>query len=233
MTVEQRILCGICSTADKPRRATPGYRTCDRCADRIREALTEIPDLYAVLGTDAALLPAVNPGGRRGPGFGSRSPANDTAIALTDPRTTWTEDDRLHNPLVVVESWARMVREDVSESPPDGPATVHGEIQLLIRRLDFITRQAWVDEFWVEIREVWGQLRAFNGDRKPLPVGHCPSLLPTGKECGTPLYAPLSGDVIKCRNKPCGREWTRRQWMHLGRTLRVVAAGIGEEGTVA
>ncbi len=186
--------------------------------------MSEIPDLYAVLGTDEALLPAVNPGARRGPGFGSRSPANDVAIVLTDPRTTWTEDDRYHNPLVVLESWARMVREDVGEQPPAGNANVRGEVQLLIRRLDFITRQEWVDEFWREIREVRNQLGAFNGDHKPVPVGKCPSLLPNGKECGTPLYAPISGDVIKCHNRPCGREWTRREWMHLGRTLRVVAA---------
>lgn len=225
MTTDTPLLCLICSSPDKPRRATPGYRTCDRCVERIREALSDIPDLYAVLGTDEAFMPAVNPGARRGPGFGSRSPANDQAIALTDPRTTWTEEDRIHNPLVVVESWARMVREDVGEQPPPGNAYVRGEVELLIRRLDFITRQEWVDEFWLEIREVRDQLGAFNGDRKPLPVGKCPSLLKTtGKECGTPLYAPLQGDVIKCRNKPCGREWTRREWMHLGRTLRVVAA---------
>lgn len=214
------LLCAVCSTVDKPRRATPGYRTCDRCADRIREALNEIPDLYAVLDEDEALLPVVSLGGRRGPGFGSRSPANDHAIAMTDPRTTWTAEDRVHNPLTVVESWARMVRGDVGEKPPEGRATVHGETRLLIRRLDFITRQDWVDEFWVEVREVRDQLRAFNGDRKPLPIGYCPTLLATGKDCRTALFAPPMGDTIRCNG--CRREWPRREWMHLGQTLGVV-----------
>lgn len=223
MTDDTPLLCLICSTVDKPRRATPGYRTCDRCADRIRETLSELPGLYATLTAEEALLPVVGLDGRRGPGFGSRSPANDQVICMTDPRTTWTETDRIHNPLVVVESWARMVREDVGMTPPDTPATIHGEVDLLIKRLDFITRQEWVDEFWKELREVHGQLKSVNGEHRPVPVGKCPSLLPNGKECGTPLYAPLHGDVIKCPHKPCGREWTRREWTHLGRMLRVVA----------
>lgn len=37
------LFCVCCSTPKKPRRAPDGYRTCDTCADRIREALVEIP----------------------------------------------------------------------------------------------------------------------------------------------------------------------------------------------
>lgn len=222
--IEQRVLCVTC-TKQPSRRATPGYLTCDRCLELIRECLGDIPTLYASLLTDEALLPVVAPGGRRGPGFGSRSPANDQAIVLTDSRTTWTEDTPTHSPLVVVESWARMVREDVGEKPPDGPATVTGEVALLIRRLDFITRQPWVQDMWKELKEVRISLRAFNGDRKPLPVGRCPTLLSDGSTCKTPLWAPLDGDVIKCPNAKCRREWTRREWLHLGATLGVVSNG--------
>lgn len=217
-----RLLCLLCSTADRPKRATPGFRTCDRCLERIQEALDEIPALYATLTEDEALLPVVAPGGRRGPGFGSRSPANDHVIALTDPRTTWTAEDRTHNPLVVVESWARMVRQDVGQAPPEGPATMTGECQLLVKRLDFITRQDWVDDFWVELREVRDQLRAFNGDHKALPIGRCPTLVKNGT-CNTALFAPLAGETIRCGG--CRREWQRREWMHLGQTLGVVSHG--------
>ena len=222
MTEIQRVQCVTC-TKNPPRRATEGYVTCDRCAELIRECLQEIPGLYSAVVRPEALLPVVAPGARRGPGFGSRSPANDETIVLTDPRTTWTEQTPVHNPLVVVESWARMVREDVGEAPPDGLATVTGEVALLVRRLDFITRQPWVDDFWKELKEVRRSLREFNGEHKPLPVGKCPTLLQDGSTCETPLWAPLDGDVIRCRNPKCKREWSRREWLHLGHTLGVVA----------
>lgn len=219
--IERRILCVTC-TKTPPRRATPGYVTCDRCADQIRECLGEIPALCAGLDDDEALLPVVAPGGRRGPGFGSRSPANDMVIVFTDPRTTWTDEAPYHNPLVVLEGWARMVREDVGMATPDTRATVTSETQLLLKRLDFITRQPWVDDMWKELREVRDQLRTFNSIHKPLPVGRCPTLV-GDKTCATPLWAPLDGDTIKCRG--CRREWSRREWLHLGHTLGVVADG--------
>lgn len=223
MTVDQRILCVTCSKTP-PRRATPGYMTCDRCADLIRECLQEIPGLYATLEDDESLLPVVAPGGRRGPGFGSRSPANDLTIVLTDPRTTWTAEQPYHNALGVLESWARMVREDTGEAPPEGRATVSSEVALLIRRLDFVTRQPWVDDLWKELREVRRQLGDVSGERRPLPVGKCPTLVGE-KTCGTPLWAPLDGDTIQCRG--CRREWTRREWLHLGQTLGVVGTHDG------
>lgn len=219
MTIGQRIQCVTC-TKTPPRQATPGWMTCNRCADLIRECLDEIVQLYATVIKVSALLPVVAPGARRGPGFGSRSPANDQAIVLTDPRTTWTEETPVHNPLTVVESWARMVREDVGEKPPEGRATLSGEAALLIRRLDFITRQEWVDEMWRELREVRASLRQFNGQHKPRKVGTCTVMVDRGgifAECGTPLYAPPEGDLIRCSG--CREEWPRRRWLLLGQTL--------------
>jgi len=215
MTSETRVQCVVC-TKDPPRRATPGFMTCERCLELIRECLAEIPHLYAALETDEALLPVVAPGARRGPGFGSRSPANDLAIVLTDPRTTWTAEQPYHNALTVLESWARMVREDVGEKQPEGRATVSSEIGLLVRRLDHITRQPWVDDFWKELREARANLRDFSGMHKPLPVGRCPTLT-EDRTCDTPLFAPPDGETIRC--KGCRREWTRREWLHLGQTL--------------
>lgn len=217
--VERRVQCVTCSKTP-PRRATPGYLTCDRCAESIRECLQEIPTLYAALEDVEALLPVVAPGGRRGPGFGSRSPANDTTIVLTDPRTTWTAEQPYHNALTVLESWARMVREDVGQKPPETRATVVSEAGLLVKRLDFITRQPWVDDMWKELREVRACLRDFNGVHKPRKVGMCKVMVERGGEyveCGTPLWAPVDGDVIKCRG--CKEEWDRRRWLLLGQTL--------------
>jgi hypothetical protein len=217
-TQETRVLCVTCRKTP-PRRATPGYMTCDQCVEKIKECLDEIRRLYATLAAPGALLPQRSDGARRAPGFGSRSPANDTTIVLTDRRTTWTEEARYHNPLVVLESWARMVREEVGQAA-QGHATVTSEAGLLLKRMDFITRQPWVDDMWKELREVRGELREYNGEHKPLPVGKCPSLI-GGRTCGTPLFAPLDGDVIKCRS--CRREWSRREWLHLGRTMGLVS----------
>lgn len=218
---ESTLMCAICSTVKKPRRATPGYRTCNSCSDRIREAIDEIPGQYVALTTTQALLPQTFDDGRRGPGFGSRSPARDIVIAVTDWRTTWTEDDRLHNPLAVLRSWASMVREEVNEQPPDH-TNVTTESDLLIRRLDHVTRQDWVTEMWQELRDCRNQLRTIAGEPRPVPIGRCP-VIPEGQdqECGTPLYAPAHGDTITCRG--CGEQWPRSRWQILGRSIGVVA----------
>lgn len=81
------------------RLADPGYRVCSSCFDRMRGWLAggeepvfegsevtrpvSIPGLYALL--DAT--PGKGGEGRRGPGFGSRSPASDHVIVMTDRRS--------------------------------------------------------------------------------------------------------------------------------------------------
>ena len=217
------LLCVCCSTPKKPRRAPDGYRTCNSCADRIREALTEIPATYARLTDVEALLPGSGDEGRRGPGFGSRSPARDVVIAVTDRRTVWAEDSRLHHPPAILNGWASMVRDQVGEKPPPGPPMCNVEAALLVRRLDHVTRQEWVADMWRELREVINELRTIAGEPRPTPVGHCPTVVDdtTGKVCGTRLYVQQGTDTITCRG--CGRQWERREWLHLGRTMGAIA----------
>jgi len=216
------LLCVICSRPDRPRRATEGFRTCDGCADRIRDALQEIPAQFARLTTVRALLPQVGEDGRRGPGFGSRSPARDIVIAVTDWRTTWSEDDRLHHPPSVLRSWASMVREEVGEAPPDAAAGIEADAALLVRRLDHVTRQEWVGDLWRELREVVDQLRTIAGEPVPRPIGRCPNI-PAGQteECGTRLYVREGTDTIRCR--VCGEEWPRARWRMLGQAIGVMS----------
>lgn len=218
------LMCVTCSTPKKPRRAPDGYRTCNSCADRIRDALAEIPAQYARLATVQALLPGSGDEGRRGPGFGSRSPARDIVIAATDWRTVWEDEpgSRLHHPPSILHAWAQMVRDEVGETRPPGPVDCHTEAALLTRRLDHVTRQEWVADMWTELREVVDQLRTIAGEPRPLPVGRCPNVPEDkGSECGTPLYVRAGTDTITCRQ--CGRQWERREWLHLGRTIGVVA----------
>lgn len=230
------LMCVTCSTPKKPRRAPDGYRTCNACADRIRDALAEIPAQYARLATVQALLPGSGDEGRRGPGFGSRSPARDIVIAATDWRTVWEDEpgSRLHHPPSILHAWAQMVRDEVGEATSvlcicghktdtqRCPAANVTEAALLTRRLDHVTRQEWVADMWTELREVVDQLRTIAGEPRPLPVGRCPNVPEDkGSECGTPLYVRAGTDTITCR--VCGRQWERREWLHLGRTIGVVA----------
>lgn len=80
---------------DQPwRLADPGYRTCSSCYEQIHKLLSPltvdddgrpdgIPGLYLLL--DAR--PGVTDSGRRGPGFGSRSPASDRILVMRDRRS--------------------------------------------------------------------------------------------------------------------------------------------------
>ena len=215
------LFCLCCSTPAKPRRAPDGYRTCDNCSDRIREALQETPAQYTRLTTVRALLPQVGEQGRRGPGFGSRSPARDIVIAVTDWRTTWAEDSRLHHPPSVLNAWASLVREEVGEAAPVGPVDIVADAALLVRRLDHATRQPWIGELWRELREVRDQLRTIGGEPRPTPIGRCPAIQEGETEpCNTPLSVRQRSDLIRCRG--CGEKWPRECWQLLGKTIGVL-----------
>jgi hypothetical protein len=116
-----------------------------------------------------------------------------------------------------------MVRDQVGEKPPPGPPVCNVEAALLVRRLDHVTRQEWVADMWTELHEVVNQLRTIAGEPRPLPIGRCPTVVDdtVGKTCGTPLYVRQGTDTITCRG--CDRVWERREWLHLGRTMGVVA----------
>lgn len=71
-------------------RATDGYTTCDRCLDRLRDLLRELDQRYLILTAANRTLPGATAGIRGAPGYGPRSPSDDRAIAMTDPRSkTW------------------------------------------------------------------------------------------------------------------------------------------------
>ena len=216
------LMCAICSRPDRSRRATPGYRTCDACTDRIRDDLTEIPGQYAALTSVRAMLPESGDCGRRAPGYASTSPARDIVLAVTDWRTVWSEDDRLHHPPSVIGAWAELVRSEVNEAQPAGQADIRADAALLIRRLDHCTRQEWIVDMRRELAEVRDQLRTIAGEPRPLPIGRCPNV-PDGQdtECGTPLFVREGSDCITCR--VCGEQWPRARWQLLGKSIGAIA----------
>jgi hypothetical protein len=209
---------GCTTPSGEPFPARHGYRTCGPCTERLHNALAELVECYALL--DDALLPSrAGDSGRGASGYGSRSPARDGVIALTDRRTHAVDEGDPHSVLAILSSWADNVRDDTGQEPRTGPATVSGEVAFLSRWMDYITRQYWVADLAGEVHELAHQLRTVLGlQQRSVPVGSCPALvhdLDGGGQvpCGAPLRARLSADRITCRS--CGAFWPRERWDEL------------------
>ncbi len=155
-----------------------------------------IPGLYDRLDPQ----PGVVEHQRRSPGFGSRSPANDHVIAMTDRRSAEFEDgDPLSAPVVLGE-WVRLVWEQRYEvtalDQPDYlkrlaalPRTVEAMCLWLDRQLDWVSRQEVVADMQDEMRELHRQLRSATGNGGQPPVGWCIAIV-DGAECGEPIFMP-------------------------------------------
>lgn len=106
-----------------------GYRVCDSCLDRMRDRLNDIAARYLRL---SARPSTGSETGRGSPGYGSRSPASDQVIALTDRRSRSYEvswDD-------VEYSW------DPDAQPDPLPPGVHGPAE---HPGAYVKRYVWFD----------------------------------------------------------------------------------------
>lgn len=145
LTTRAACVLGCRTTTGDPFPAQRGYLTCDLCADQLRDALDEIVDLYRRL--DPVKAPASGTQRRDfAPGFGSRSPARDGVLALTDPRTHATEDGDPHSVREILTSWADNVRDDIGLTDQLA-GTARREARLLAGWLDHTARQPWADPF--------------------------------------------------------------------------------------
>lgn len=215
MTKEDKpapVMCVICATKKKPREATPGYLTDTRCSDQLVEALDDIARLYRDHVSDSPVPKVGADTGRRAPGFGSRSPADDTVIAMADHRTVWAKPGDLHNPDIILSGWRDVLREETGDTFfPLGPVEC---AQYLAKRRAWVTRQPWVADMWPEIKEVRDQLANYGGESGRVRAGRCPNLMDTGGKCGTRLYVAFGCDSIRCGG--CGTVWPRTRWLLLG-----------------
>src|SRR5690606_7642312 len=230
-----------CVLCPPPREGRPwrladrGYATCSVCDLRIRGALKEIDERYQQLDP--------TPGrsgdyGRGAPGFGSRSPASDHIIAMTDRRSSavarvWTAaDGRVHReserpPLSVwgvLDGAAWAIAEERGVDGPEPTATVSELVGWISNQLDWLTRNPLVVDVWRDLRVLVAQLRPVTGDKRA-KIGRCPNVIDEGettRECGAPLYAPTRGDTIHCT--ACPAHWPRPEWERLGRILQSGAA---------
>lgn len=229
-----------CVTCPPPREegkpwrlADDGYRTCSGCYDRIREALKDIADRYAAL--NPAPGASGESGSRGAPGFGSRSPASDHVLCMTDRRSStvarvWVgADGRVHReserpPLSVwgtLDGAAWAIAEERGIDGPPADTTVYGLTRFIDTQLDWLTRNLLVVDVWADLRALVGQLRPVTGDPGRRHIGLCPNSIDDGehtRECGARLFAPLRGDEIRCNT--CSRVWPRDEWLRLGDLLQ-------------
>lgn len=208
-----------------------GHRTCEHCADRLRENLVEVADRFDQLTSIPAPAGSFNDF-RCSPGFISRSPASDHIIVMRDHRSSseahvWVGGDgRVHRestrpPLsvyAVLEIEVYEVVELRSVSLPDPRDTVRDLVAFLDRHLDWLTRQENVAEFGRSVRRLVSQLKPVTGEPRVF-LGFCPNVVDE-VTCGRSLYIPSEftyHDTVVCGS--CGWEWPPNDWIALGDQL--------------
>lgn len=231
---------GSCLLCPPPREgrgwrlADRGYLTCEPCLTRIREGLKDISTRYNRL--DPTPGASGEHGTRGAPGFGSRAPASEHIIAMTDRRSSsvgrvWVAGDgRVHReserpPLsvwAVLDTLCWSIAEEQGVDGPAPDASVYQLTRFLDMQLDWVTRRPMVIEVWRDLRGLLAQLRPATGDARAF-IGLCPNLPEDAEqECQARLYAPTRGDTIRCG--ACRREWARPTWERLGQMLQSGAA---------
>jgi hypothetical protein len=143
------------------------------------------------------------------------APVRLDVVSLSDRRTVHRHDGDIYPVLAVLESWARLVREERDLTAPTTPSTILSEANLLTVHLDWVAAQPFVDELATELRHIKRSLHAAIGDHAPRPVGRCPIVNPDSGQCGGPLYQDRYGRLsVTCRT--CGETWGETELRRLG-----------------
>jgi hypothetical protein len=192
--------CAVCSTERKPVEAAPGSQLCADCANEILKLLRQIE--YLTLALSA--VPVVAEKGRRAPGYGSRSPANDDAIAQRDPRGWYDASDGL-GAVATLHMWCRMIREERHLDMGQDRTTIVTETQFLRLHHPWACGQPWVDEYHADLLELRARLRGLTGLSGDKPLGRCISIRTTG-ECGGAVFPTKDRDGVQCSE--CDRIYT-------------------------
>lgn len=214
-------------------RAAPGRVACTSCTERVWRDLGTLQHLYEGLTDVDELIPGGSPdsnGTRTVPG--PRSPAVDTLIVHTDPRSS-TGPGESPAALAAMAGWARQVREDttVDVAPefmlavvPVGRITMGRELATIRGAWPWVTGQAWFLDFAEEVVGVRNALQMVRRSSEPvIRIGGCEKPLvafpgPDGEEivlrCGATLRVRPSDTEIRCKN--CGYVWPKDRWQELG-----------------
>lgn len=146
------------------------------------------------------------------------APIRLDVVGLGDRRTVYRHDGDIYPVLAVLEAWGRLVREERALTRPSTPATILSETSLLIKHLDWIAAQPFVDDLAAELRAAKSALHAAIGDHAPRKVGDCPIVHPDTGLCGGRLYQDRYGRLaVSCSQ--CGEEWGELELRRLGLVL--------------
>lgn len=213
----------ITCAAPTCRRAPARGRLCNADVDRLGQWLVDLGDDWRSL--DATPTSSASPDGGRGGSLAShRAPARLDVLVLTDPRSRARDEEdpdgnRGRSLLEVLGSWAATVRDERKLAATDR-YDVDADRRLLAMSLHrWIVSREWVDEFFLEVRDVWAQVKAATGQSAgPRPVRACPELVgdPSAR-CNGPVW--LDKDAAWCGH--CAAAWSGFQ---LVRLLREQAA---------
>lgn len=229
-----------CTCCDRGQ-ARPNELLCGGCKRRLAEHLDEIGRGYSRLD------PRPGSGGDTGrgaPGFGSRSPARDDVIALTDRRrNTYTPassassaapDQGGNAPTSLyrlVAHWADEARDaglldpldDLTVGSPDGRRSVVWECWALREIVDDLAARWWVTDMARDVEAGVLQLRAALRElERTIPLGRCPRPAPSAEPAFAAVVAEL-GEILAAQGAVvprCDGEVRARAWGESARCRR-------------
>lgn len=215
-----------CTIGRCQRPADLGRYTCQQCAELMRRWINEIETYTATL--NSAPSRGGDGSGRRSPGHGSRPPARLDVIAALDPRSVphaIGPDDvdgdvrSILGTLTGITGWVADERRRLDEAPEASRTpTIAGEVRYLLGRVDWCTRQVWVDDLAEDLRQLHRQVVTLAGD-STRPLAPCP-------DCTGPLWPVGDSDTVAVRCSDCGRSCDGLMLLDLGQRLAFEALGV-------
>ena len=203
-------------THREPKTATDGTLLCPGHHRWMHSTLVDIVDTYALLPDFYEPGTAIDDGQQvKGKRVDPPAPVRLDVVALLDRRTIAHNPGDLVPVLAILESWARLIREERQLQPCKRRTTVTSEAGTILAHLDWASTQPWIDELAKEIREVKSALHSAIGDHAPRPVGTCPVIHPDTGDCNGKLYQDRYGGMsVTCRK--CGETWGETELRRLG-----------------
>lgn len=201
----------------EPKSAADGLLVCRHHRRWMGETIDDIVITYALLPDFYEPGTAIDDGHQvKGKRVDPPAPVRLDVVALLDRRTIAHNPGDLVPVLAILESWARLIREERQLQPCKRQATVTSEAGTILAHLDWISAQPWIDELARELREVKAALHSAIGDHAPRPVGRCPVVHPDAEgACDGALYQDRYGGMsVTCRR--CGEVWGEAELRRLG-----------------